>query len=292
MAEAEHGRLSACEPEQAAVMDRKVSDYAIMIASTGDPTNGTKRGGIGETISAAGAPASPKAVVPSGGPVGFRPSVRADQEIISSPAQGMEARLEAIGKKGSEVGWEGVRADWKAEASALTDPNMAVIACANVAKGSPEVARSAFSDWMTEHGKWSAEPLFVKDQAWLTTFPKGFRSGANVYASNSGLTELPEGFYAKGGLRVDECASLSGIPPHTEVGGTLDARNCPKLAFIGHGTVIGGDIDLRGCSGWDGRLPDDLKVAGKVRTDGHPEGIAIAKWRSAHPQGERADAIA
>jgi hypothetical protein len=160
----------------------------------------------------------------------------------------------------------------------------------------------------------------------LTAVPEGTEVGGNLMLRASRITCLPEGLKVPGelelnltpiavlpkGLVVGRDLWLTGtqvrvLPPDLKVGGSLDLQGTP-LTVLPDGLVVNGDLNLKrtpvvalptgllirkdlwlqDCRRWDGRIPEDAVIKGRILTDGHPHpGIPLPEWRALHPNGER-----
>jgi hypothetical protein len=72
------------------------------------------------------------------------------------------------------------------------------------------------------------------------------------------------------------------------VRGELRLARCWSLRSLPKGLKVGQALDLRGALKWDGRIPDDAKASGMIRTPAHSnkEEVTLAQWRETHPEGE------
>jgi hypothetical protein len=96
-------------------------------------------------------------------------------------------------------------------------------------------------------------------------FPKGLRIGGDLLLVDSGSFELPDGLQVKGSVNLLDC----------------------RIAKLPAGLRIGGDIVLEGCGWWDGVIPADARIGGRIYTDAHPSdpdarsggGMSLRQWR-------------
>jgi hypothetical protein len=85
---------------------------------------------------------------------------------------------------------------------------------------------------------------------------------------------------------------VRALPAGLEVRGNLNLYCCEAFRSLAARLRVRGDLRLLECPAWDGTIPPDAQVTGKVVTDTHPKGTPLAAWRLEHPQGERPDRLA
>jgi hypothetical protein len=121
--------------------------------------------------------------------------------------------------------------------------------------------------------------------------------GALALSGCVSLRRLPDGFQVADWLDLSGCTALTRLPEGLRVGeaedrieGHLWLRGCSALERLPGGLVVGGCIDLRGCAAWDGIIPPDARIGGRIITDAYPGkttkeegGITLADWRATHP---------
>jgi hypothetical protein len=95
-----------------------------------------------------------------------------------------------------------------------------------------------------------------------------------------GLTSLPPGLKVLGNLDLEGCRDLRSLPDDIAIGGWLDLKDCSRLVSLPRRLTIGKWLDLTGCASWDGRIPADAMIAGKVMTDAHGT-LERNAWRMA-----------
>jgi hypothetical protein len=94
------------------------------------------------------------------------------------------------------------------------------------------------------------------------------RSGKNLTLEGmAGFTTIPRGLWVAGDLLLDGCVDLETIGPEL---------------------IVTGACQIFDCWHWDGRIPPDARIGGRVVTNKHPYGISLERWRAQHPDGEKA----
>jgi hypothetical protein len=107
----------------------------------------------------------------------------------------------------------------------------------------------------------------------------------NVDLQESLIESLPVGFRVDGYLHLHD-TPIRSLPAGLVVEAGLFLSKT-RVATLPAGLIVGGDLALTGCATWDGCIPADAKLEGDLRTDAHPDGIGLGRWRSLHPRGER-----
>jgi hypothetical protein len=103
--------------------------------------------------------------------------------------------------------------------------------------------------------------------------------------ANAALAAILTGVRVGGRLCLNDLNWITSLPAGLVVEGGLDLTRTPIVALPA-GLVVGDSLWLRGCRAWDGQIPSSAKVKGLVFSPAHPAGIALADWRTQHPQGE------
>lgn len=81
-------------------------------------------------------------------------------------------------------------------------------------------------------------------------------------------------------LLLADSGSLQTLPEGLMVGGNLDLASCKSLLALPSGLYVEDDLYLSGCCSWDGVIPEDAVVRGRVITEKHPHpGVTLAEWR-------------
>jgi hypothetical protein len=99
------------------------------------------------------------------------------------------------------------------------------------------------------------------------------------------LTGLPDGLGVSGLLCLDGNRNLTETPRGLWVGEELRLACCDNLRSLQGGLVVGGDLTVTGCPSWDGILPPDAAIGGKIVTDQHVEGLSLPQWRQRYGDG-------
>jgi hypothetical protein len=118
------------------------------------------------------------------------------------------------------------------------------------------------------------------------SLPDGLAVGGYCQIQNCPrLERLPRDLKVAAVLHLFRCNSLVALPPGLVVG-DLSLNACDRLRSLPDGLVVADNLSVTLCPAWDGRIPDDAQVAGKVITNTHRRGIPLARWRALHPGGE------
>jgi hypothetical protein len=168
----------------------------------------------------------------------------------------------------------------------------------------PAGAHAALNAYLL--GSHMAEDLFLDGRAWVTSLPSPLTCAGALDLTQAGITALPANLQVKGHLFL-EGTSLAALPPSLQVGGNLNASgtlvadlpanfrvggnfilSMTLLCSLPPGLVVGGSLGLVACPQWDGVVPADTQVQGRIHTSLHPQGLPLKAWRQAHPYGERA----
>jgi hypothetical protein len=148
----------------------------------------------------------------------------------------------------------------------------------------PGLARVGLELW--GRGRTVDGYLELPECQWVTALPQGLAvTGSLMVSGLQSLTSLPEGLRVGGSLSLDGTA-VTFLPDGLDIGGGLYLTGS-SLIGLGCGLRVGADLDLTNCRGWNGQIPADTEVAGKVLSDRHEEGIPLDHWRHLHPRGER-----
>jgi hypothetical protein len=95
-----------------------------------------------------------------------------------------------------------------------------------------------------------------------------------------------DGLDVPAGLDLSEMSGLTALPRRLSIDGPLRLDGCSGLRSIPEGLSLNGFLCLVRCGNWDGQIPADADIGGKVKTNLHPEGVTLDKWRKLHPGGE------
>jgi hypothetical protein len=125
-------------------------------------------------------------------------------------------------------------------------------------------------------GLWVEGACDLKRCEKLEVLPRGMVVTASLCAKGcSRLREVPPGLKVGGWLEFAGCASLETLPDGLKVGGGLNLAECKALRRLPAGLVVATDLDLRLCLAWDGVVPPDAVIGGKIITDRHPRGVGL-----------------
>jgi hypothetical protein len=112
------------------------------------------------------------------------------------------------------------------------------------------------------------------DSILLRPLPEGLRVGYKfLIRGNSKAILLPVGLQVKGSLRLTPAPDCLGVGP------------------LPRGLQVGGDLEVKDVY-WDGTVPPDATVRGKVITSGHPRGILFERHLAEVARNQRATAKA
>jgi hypothetical protein len=141
-------------------------------------------------------------------------------------------------------------------------PDSVVMVLEEVGVRDPALANAALKAW--PWGRTVEGDLDFTQTEWLKVLPRGLRVKGSLLLLHSSIVALPEDLDVK-------ALHLEGT----------DFVNLPR------GLVVRDFLDMADCPRWDGRIPADARVEGKLVTDRHPDGITLPRWRRLHPRGER-----
>jgi hypothetical protein len=138
----------------------------------------------------------------------------------------------------------------------------------------------------------ACEGLLV-GQSW--TFGKDPRPYGNPTAPlpvAQHLTALPVGLRVEGGLTLEGCERLAQLPAGLAIQDDLCLRRSGITALPPR-LSVGGNLLLEGCGPWDGRIPEDADIRGRICTDAFPFnafhrftcGLSLAEWRERNRGG-------
>jgi hypothetical protein len=152
------------------------------------------------------------------------------------------------------------------------------------------------------------DSLYLTNCENLTSLPSDLKVRESLYLHGCpSLVGLPAGLVVPGRLRLSFYAKGDerglGVPPARWADdpparwaddflptglkvGDLELVHCPLVRFP-EGLRVKRSLSLKDCPVWDGRIPADAKVGGRVFTKLHPLGLPLSKWRWLHPDGER-----
>jgi hypothetical protein len=151
-----------------------------------------------------------------------------------------------------------------------------------VAAKLPEAALEGFHHWLGRNPL--AGDLDLTGRSWITALPTGLTVGGKLILWGTLVARLPILLKVGGDLSL-EGAWVRELSPGLRVGGNAFLAHSQIAALPGR-LIVGGDLDMEGCHVWNGRIPQDARVGGRVYTDRHPGGVALDAWRHLHPRGE------
>jgi hypothetical protein len=156
---------------------------------------------------------------------------------------------------GLAQGEAGLRPLWHHWVRGIKSLDTILAALGQVAEVAPAVANAWFGVAM--HASTVVSSFDLRNLGWLTALPDQFTVKGSLDLKGSGVSALGDGLTVGGSL------GLEGTPIQT-----LPS----KLA-------IGGDLFLYECVQWDGCVPEDARVGGRIFTEDHPQGVALASLR-------------
>lgn len=171
---------------------------------------------------------------------------------------------EAVGTVASSFGPTLARRIWKGYLTQGPTGAEPVLALLDVATAAPVKLVNAFlQDWLRNRHLDVSLDLTGFD--WVLTLPKGLVVEEDLVLSLCGaLAGLPAKLNVGGDLEVSRCPALTRLPSGLRVGGDVWANGCRRLRHLPSGLVVGGDLFLRGCPAWDGAVPKDAEIGGRV----------------------------
>jgi hypothetical protein len=139
----------------------------------------------------------------------------------------------------------------------------------------PEGANAALNGYLD--GRSVAGAIDLSHRSWVTSLPKGLRVSLDLDCTRTGLTALPDGLTVGAWLWLGE-TRITALPDGLTVPGTLVLKKTP-LATLPQGLTVNGNLDVTGCSAWDGVIPPDARIRGRIYLDGFPMGITLEDFR-------------
>jgi hypothetical protein len=189
------------------------------------------------------------------------------------PGQGIAAMNVILGVSRWEAAGIAAESGWMEEAQSLWDSyarrvlwSRTLLATLDqVAAGSPTVATRWLNEWLK--GRKARGDLNLSYRDWVLT--------------------LPEALDVEGNLMLP-CKGIERLPRDLKIGSNLWLERSP-IVSLPEGLDVRFSIWLRRCRDWDGRIPADARVGGRVFSDRHIQGVPLAEWRARYPLGERPD---
>jgi hypothetical protein len=182
----------------------------------------------------------------------------------------------AIGVVADRFGLEPVRAPWNRILDAVARQELngwaAVAVLDEIATEAPAIANALL-----------AESLLARMATWDHDGADGYHLQGRAW-----ITDLPEGLGPLPWLNLRACLNLTRLPAGLTVRGQLNLTDCAALEALPPGLFVQECIWLNGCAGWDGIIPPDVQIRGRLYTDlnASDEGEYLEEWRKANPGRE------
>jgi hypothetical protein len=164
----------------------------------------------------------------------------------------------------------------------LQTEKVALGALVDAAGANPELAQLGLLAW--GRGRHFKEGLNLHGQSWVQALPEGLMVGGDLGLDRTAVLALPPDLQVTGSLRLQETLIVI-LPQGLNLTGKLDLCRS-RIRTLPYKLSMRGNLDLRGCSDWNGWIPWDTQVGYNVRTNRHPQGLSLARWRAEHPNGE------
>jgi hypothetical protein len=84
-------------------------------------------------------------------------------------------------------------------------------------------------------------------------------------------------------IRVTYNGWFSALLEGLAIDESLVIAECPNFGSLPKVLRIRKDLELLGCEGWDGIIPEDAVIGGKITTEAQSEGVSLAEWRKTNP---------
>jgi hypothetical protein len=154
-------------------------------------------------------------------------------------------------------------------------------ACAGVARTDPAAANATLNAYLA--GRHLEGGLVLEGLEWLTALPQGLRVVGFLQVMDTPLASLPKGLVVDGYCTLWE-TQVRSLPEGLQVGQGLLLFG-ETIQTLPEGLRVGGELDLKGCGAWDGRIPPDAEVGGKIRSNCHSKDLTLKQWRAKFPDG-------
>ena len=151
--------------------------------------------------------------------------------------------------------------------------------------------------WSVDGGgrlQWGG-PLYAAHGRGPHAVPPCLPGGGSIHVGSRTLDErarvtftLPDGLISGQDLALCGMAGFTSIPRGLWVAGDLLLEDCSDLETLGPAMTVSGGFQIYDCRRWDGRIPLDAKIGGKIFTPVHKTGTTLDQWRALHPHGELA----
>jgi hypothetical protein len=126
-----------------------------------------------------------------------------------------------------------------------------------------------------------AMPVGIGSQTRITLPKDALIVGGNLafYAPVEFQSPMPKTLKVLGHCKFDQCWPPDGLSEQTLITGDLEIFCCQDFNGLPAGIEIGGNLILGGAAVWDGRLPKDAVIKGRIITTDHPRGILPSRWK-------------
>lgn len=117
--------------------------------------------------------------------------------------------------------------------------------------------------------------LHVDGCSALRALPENLHIRNGNFGDCHNLESAGQGLRAEQSLSFTRCTSLTQLPPGASIGGHLLLADLPGLVALPDGLEVGGDLTLARCPSWNGQIPKDARIGGRIVTDADsPQGIS------------------
>jgi hypothetical protein len=117
----------------------------------------------------------------------------------------------------------------------------------------------------------------------ITALRGGLKVLGDLYLKNAPIQSLPDGLTLEGTLQLSGSA-IEALPEDMVIGEDLVLHGT-AIRALPRGLSVGRNLILTACPHWDGMRPEQLKVHGKIFTDGCLQGFRREDWP--HSTGKR-----
>ena len=168
---------------------------------------------------------------------------------------------------------------------AMDDPEITLEALHGIAHIDPVGANAVLNAFLEGRTLPQGRTLIL-NRDWITALPCGLTVW-QLNLSGTNVTSLPDGMKVIRSIELDN-SRIETLPAGFEVGSGLILMGS-QIRTLPARLKVGDLINLSGCDAWDGQVPADANIGGRIITDQHPNpGIAFTEWRRLHPEGEQA----
>jgi hypothetical protein len=246
--------------------------------------------------------------------------------ITALQATGM-TKWEALGALASALGSSEATPLWATWTQRVSHVEAITKALMEVAREAPEAANTWLNAWLSEHRQLRSLKLEKLD--WITSLPDGLRVQGRVHLAHlRNLAALPGDLKVGGQLDINQLPIVA-LPADLQLGGNVALINCAAVDFkwgrtvfpanlglyfsavdLPDGLTVAGSLVLHrtrcsvlperlavvetlslvDCRDWDGRIPADARVGGRIITGTDDRGVKLEAWRQAHPEANHGGA--